>query len=312
MRIFIIVLVLLPTLVLSDSMLGYYRYPALHEDKIIFTAEGDLWKVSIQGGLAQRLTTHQGMESHAAISPNGKWIAFNAQYEGPTEVYIMPVDGGIPERCTYDAEGTYMVNWISNNRIFYATRKYSTLPNRQLVELETDSKAIKVFPLNQASDGVYNDDQSILFFTRLPFQGSRTKRYKGGSVENIWKFKSGGDEAIPLTTDYTGTSKDPMYWQNRIYFASDRDGTMNLWSMNEEGKDLKQHTFHKGFDISSPSLYKGRIVYQCIADLYVYDIADDKDSKLDIRIASTGTALIRLPKSFKSIFTVTFLSSSEL
>jgi tricorn protease len=286
MRAILLIFFFIPTLVFSDGMLGYYRYPALHENVIVFTAEGDLWKVSTKGGIAQRLTTHHGIESDAAFSPDGQWIAFNGQYEGSTEIYKMSVNGGIPIRCTFDAEGAYMVGWTTENKIIYSTRRYSTLPDRQLVELDTNTKSYEVIPLNQASDGVYNQDHSVLFFTRLPFQGSRTKRYKGGSVENIWKFQSGSEEALPLTTDYPGTSKSPMFWQNRIYFASDRDGTMNLWSMNENGEDIKQHTFHKGYDISSPYLNNGKIVYQCIADLYLYDITSGSDAKLDIRLAS--------------------------
>src|SRR5436309_7445440 len=66
---------------------GYYRFPTIHGGTIVFTAEGDLWRVSVQGGMAQRLTSHPGTESHAAFSPDGQTLAFSAEYEGPTEVY---------------------------------------------------------------------------------------------------------------------------------------------------------------------------------------------------------------------------------
>ncbi len=79
---------------------GYFRYPALHGDTLVFTAEGDLWKASVAGGEAQRLTTHPGMETHGAISPDGQWIAFTATYEGPAEAYVMPFSGGVPKRLT--------------------------------------------------------------------------------------------------------------------------------------------------------------------------------------------------------------------
>jgi tricorn protease len=65
---------------------GYYRFPALHGNTLVFTAEGDLWKVSTDGGLAQRLTTHLGPETHASISPDGKTVAFVGTYDGPSEV----------------------------------------------------------------------------------------------------------------------------------------------------------------------------------------------------------------------------------
>jgi tricorn protease len=72
---------------------GYYRFPAVHGESIVFTAEGDLWSASIHGGAAQRLTTSPGMERFASISPDGKMVAFQANYEGPDEVYTMPTGG---------------------------------------------------------------------------------------------------------------------------------------------------------------------------------------------------------------------------
>src|SRR5215469_17544476 len=81
---------------------GYYRFPTIYGNTIIFTAEGDLWQVSTEGGVARRLTTHPGEEKNAAFSPDGKTIAFSADYEGPTEVYTMPAGGGLPSRRTFD------------------------------------------------------------------------------------------------------------------------------------------------------------------------------------------------------------------
>lgn len=85
----------------AQGFKGYYRYPDIHGNQIVFTAEGDLWKVSTTGGLAQRLTSHPEEETHAVFSPDGQTIAFSASYEGPTEVYTMPVAGGLPTRWTY-------------------------------------------------------------------------------------------------------------------------------------------------------------------------------------------------------------------
>ena len=72
---------------------GYYRYPAIHGNTIVFTSEGDLWTVDAAGGAARRLTSHAGMETSPAISRDGLTLAFSAQYEGPTEVYTMPISG---------------------------------------------------------------------------------------------------------------------------------------------------------------------------------------------------------------------------
>ena len=270
---------------MRNPVKGYYRFPTIYKNQIVFTAEGDLWRVATKGGVAQRLTTHHGIESHAAISPDGKLIAFSGQYEGPTEVYVISFEGGRPHRLTYEDEHATVVGWTPDGKIVYRTRRYSTLPSAQLCTIDPLTYEHLKVPLAEASDGVFEDDLKTIYFTRLPFQGSHTKRYKGGTVQQIWKHK-GRKEAVPLTADYAGTSKNPMFWNGRVYFASDRDGTMNLWSMTRNGKRLKQHTFHKAFDIHDPKLENGRIVYQWQADIYLYDIEKDKTGCIDITLAS--------------------------
>jgi tricorn protease len=269
---------------------GYYRQPAILDDTVVFVSEGDLWKVSARGGAARRLTSHPGEEGLPAISPDGRTLAFTAQYEGPTEVYTMPLAGGRPTRRTCGAGRVSFVGWTPDGKIFYASDVYSTLPSTQLVTLDVRGQKVagtpRVVPLAQAAQGAYDGEGKMLFFTRLPFQGSHTKRYRGGTAQNLWRFAEGDAEARPLAPGYAGTSKCPMWWRGRVYFASDRDGTMNLWSMDERGHDLKQHTRHVGWDVASPSLGGGRVVYQLGADLRLYDIARDTDTALKITLES--------------------------
>jgi len=274
-----------PAVHAAPAPLGYFRFPAIYGDQIIFTAEGDLWRVPVTGGVAQRLTTHPAEESRPAVSPDGKTLAYSASYEGPTEVYTMPLDGGVPVRRTFEGGNALVIGWTPQGKILYSTGHYSTLPSIQLATVDTATSTSTLVPLAQASDGVYAADGSLVF-TRLPFQGSNTKRYQGGTAQNLWRYPGGNAEAIPLTSDYAGTSKAPMIWQGRIYFLSDRDGTMNLWSMAEQGGGLKQHTHNVGFDAQSPSLSDGRIAYQLGADIHVFDIAGASDRLVPIRLVS--------------------------
>ncbi len=269
----------------QPAELGYFRYPAVHGNTVVFTAEGDLWRVPLAGGTAQRLTTALGEETNAAISPDGTRIAFSASYEGPTEAYVMPIDGGPPTRLTYEGGVATVVGWTPDGRVLYATRDYSTLPETELGWVDPATHAHELVPLAQAADGDYDAD-GTLFFTRFPFQGSFTKRYHGGTAQSIWRFAGHGAEAQDLTADYTGTSRDPMVWKGRIYFSSDRDGVMNLWSMDEQGHDLRQLTHQPYFDVKTPSLSDGKIVYQCGADLRVVDIATGKDAVIPIHLVS--------------------------
>jgi len=265
---------------------GYFRYPAIHDRTIVFTAEGDLWKVGAEGGTALRLTTHPAEETRPAISPDGSTVAFCASYEGPREVYSMPLAGGTPKRHTYDEGDAEVVGWTPDGRIIYSTGRFSTLPNDQLVLLDPATNQRTVVPLAQASQGAFDRAGKVLYFTRLPFQGSHTRRYQGGSVQNLWKYEGGQAEAVPLTADCPTTSKDAMPWDGRIYFASDRTGVMNIWSMNENGGDLRQLTRHSDYEVRSPALHEGRIVYQQGADIWLLDVRSGEYREVSIRLAS--------------------------
>jgi len=118
---------------------GYYRFPAIHGDIIIFTAEGDLWSVNAKGGTARRLTSNPGEEFSAAISPDGKTVAFTAEYEGTDDVYTMPVDGGLPQRRTWDASAN-VAGWTPDGRVLYRTARYSMLPDAQLVVINSEGR----------------------------------------------------------------------------------------------------------------------------------------------------------------------------
>jgi tricorn protease len=270
----------------AQPVAGYYRFPAIHGDTIVFTAEGDLWQVAASGGEGRRLTSHLGLESNAAISPDGRDVAFTAQYDGPSEVYVMPLAGGLPVRLTYEGRRAVVAGWTPDKRVLYSTSHYATLADVQLVAIDPRTRARSFVPLDQAAQGVYDESGSVLYFTRNQDQGSQTKRYKGGTAQNIWRFATGDKEATPLTTSYLGTSCWPMWWDHRVYFASDRDGTMNIWSMKPDGTDLRQHTRHSDFGVKSPSLSAGRIAYQNGADLWLYDITSDKTAVIPVTILS--------------------------
>ena len=268
----------------QPSNRGYYRFPAIFGQTIVFTSEGDLWEVGTNGGTARRLTTHPGEETNAAFSPDGKTLAFSADYEGPTEVYTMPASGGLPTRRTFDGDAT-VIGWTPGGKVLYSTRRYATLPDDELATVDLENR-VELLPLAQAAQGAYDKTGGTLFFTRFPFQGSYSKRYQGGTAENLWKYASGAAEAIPLTSDFAGASKNAMWWNGRVYFLSDRDSTVNLWSMDENGKGLKQLTRHQGWDAKDASLSQGRIVYQMGADLRLYDIASGSDKVVPIELAS--------------------------
>ena len=295
-------------IVSSHGATGFFRTPAIHGETVVFTAEGDLWKVPVTGGAAQRLTSHPGLESYPSISRDGKWVAFSAEYEGPAEAYVMPLAGGLPKRLTWHGEDARPVGWTTTGKVLVTTRAHSTLPNDQLVAIDPATGEESLLPLAQASDGDYDETGKRLAFTRLPFQGSSTKRYKGGTVQNLWRYDEGAAEAVALTGDFKGTSKRPMWDKDRLYFLSDRSGTMNLWSMTADGKDAKALTSHADFDIRHADFHEGRIVYQYAGTLRVFTLRDGKDAELSVTLTSdfdqTRDRWVKKPFDYLTRFSV--------
>lgn len=274
----------------ADGPVGYYRQPALAGDTVYFVAEGDIWRVPATGGRAARVTSNPGPEDQPAVSPDGGTLAFVAAYEGPSEVYTMPAAGGLPVRRTWlGAKKISVEGFLPDGRLLVATDAFSGLPQVQLLAIPPTGAPVTpdfLLPLAQASEGCSDDKGEAVYFTRLPFQGSHTKRYRGGTAQQIWAYRPGDSEARPLSGDYPGTSRNPMWWQGRLYFVSDRDGALNVWSMDPSGQDLRQHTRHKGWDVLGPSLDRGRIVYQLGADLRLLDLATGEDRLIPVTLSS--------------------------
>ena len=277
----------------QEGRRGYYRFPTLHANTLVFAAEGDLWRVDANGGVAQRLTTHPAEETSPTISPDGRTVAFTARYEGPAELYTMPLAGGLPKRWTYESDTSLATTWHPDGGLIYTTTQYSTLPELQLVKLDLQSGHRGPIPLAQASEGSLDASGRTIYFVRPAFHRNVTKRYQGGTARKIWRFSAGDTEATVLTPDYDGESHSPLWHDGRVYFVTDRDGTMNLWSMDETGGDPRQHTFHSGWDVREPAIDargagqgSSRVVYQVGADLWMYDIAADTARELPITLAS--------------------------
>ncbi len=269
---------------------GYYRSPALHDNQLIFTAEGDLWTQKLSQHTASRLTSIPSQEIDASISKDGKWVAYLADYDGTQEVYVMPINGGVAKRVTFENSRVRLQGWTEKGEILYSTDNAHGPANFWVLRLVNPITLItQDLPLADAVEGSVDDKGLYVYFTRFGLQttGDNARVYRGGAIGEIWRYKVGSDsEAQKLTKAEQGSVRQPMYWDNRVYFISDKDGTDNLWSMSTDGHDLWQHTQYKDFPIRAASLDKGKVVYQHGADIVLFDIASSKAKTVDINLIS--------------------------
>lgn len=271
---------------------GYYRWPTAHGDTVVFTAEGDLWRLDAGQTRAVRLTTHDELESEAHLSPDGERIAFNASFDGPTQIYVMPVSGGTPRQVTFESVGVEINQWAPDGRILYTSRNMEgTSRVRELRLVDPDSLAVERIPLRYVSTGTFDYDGETLFFTRhgVSTVSDNARLYRGGGMSQLWRYEMGSDEeAVRLAADFDGPIETPKFYEGRIYFISDASGYDNVWSLRPDGSDIRQHSRFAGWRLKDTSLDKdnGVLYYHRGADVYSYDIASNREQLIEIELAS--------------------------
>jgi tricorn protease len=168
---------------------GFYRFPAIHGDTLVFVAEGDLWRVGVQGGRAERLTTFAELELRPALSPDGLWLAFNASYEGAYEAYLMPLAGGTPRRLSWDGLGHRVMGFAPDGRLLLLVATASGRPGWQLARVDPQTLAREVLPAAPLTDGAIAADGRTLVFTRGGLEvmrGDNVAAYRGGNMARLW------------------------------------------------------------------------------------------------------------------------------
>lgn len=276
------------------------RFPAIYDNQIVFTYAGDLYTVSSEGGLARKLTNHNGYEMFARFSPDGKSIAFTGQYDGNTEVYLMDAQGGVPKRITYTATlgrddvadrmgpNNMVFGWKhDNSNIIFRSRKKSFNDfNGSLLTVNIDGSLPQELPVPRGGFCSFSPDDQKMAYNRI-FREFRTwKRYRGGMADDIWIYDFKTNKIENLTNN---PAQDiiPMWVGDKIYFLSDRDENkrMNLYVIDLTSRQTTKLTDFTDFDIKFPSLGNKAIVYENGGYIYKMDLATGKSEKVKITIA---------------------------
>lgn len=270
----------------SAEGLGYPRFPDHLSGVVVFCAEGDLWQVSAKGGLARRLTVHRGEELFPKFSPDGKWLAFSGDYDGNQDVFLMPSVGGVPRRLTFHPADDQVIGWTPDgSSILFRSRRHHPHGDWTLHTVPVKGGDPVMLPLDRAARLTYEPSGKRVAINLTSREFRNWKRYAGGRAAQILVGDLEGGRFKKLTT-FKGTNAFPMWHKERIYFLSDRTGTMNIWSMTASGEDLKQHTRHTDYDARFPSLGQGKIVYQHKAGLRILDPEKGEDRPVDVRVVS--------------------------
>src|SRR5437867_4187184 len=265
---------------------GFYRYPTIGGGAIVFAAEGDLWKVPVAGGAALRLTAFEGEEAFPKLSPDGRLVAFTAQYEGNDDVYVMTASGGEPVRLTYHPAPDQTLGWSPDGKILFRSRRDTPHNDFRIYKIAREGGVPEMIQLEPAAWIGFEPNGKRVAFQKLGLEFHNWKRYKGGQAERIY-VGSLDDSVFTEVTHYDGKDAFPMWAADgRIYFVTDRWGRPNLASMKPDGNDVKRLTRFDDYDVRWPSLGDGKIVYQHAMDLWVYDLDKGDNQQVVVKLPS--------------------------
>ena len=273
---------------------GYYRYPTIYRDSVIFVSEDDLWQVARQGGAARRLTSNVGEVTHPVLSPDGAWLAFVGREEGNAEVYVMPAAGGSARRLTYLNSHCRVVGWTRDGEQIIFASNYGQIAQNEYglfaVSYTSVNGTIAALPYGPARTVTFGPQGQVVI-GRNTQDPAYWKRYRGGTTGHLWIDRQGDGAFSRYLDGVRGNLAAPMWLtvtaadgvrEDRVFFISDHEGIGNLYSCRADGADLRRHTDHEDFYVRNPTTDGTSIVYHAGGELYCYTLSTDSSEKIPI------------------------------
>jgi tricorn protease len=268
--------------------------PAIGKNRIAFSYANDLWTADLDGKNVRRLTSDLGLETNPAFSPDGELIAFSAQYDGNTDVFIVPASGGVPKRLTWHPGADIVQGFTPDGKSILFTSPRATFTGRylQLFTVPVEGGFPEQLKIPNAFRAVYSPDGKQMAYNPLYDTFLEWKHYRGGTHSVVWVINL-GDFSYEKIPQPEGGCNDPgpMWISDKIYFRSDRDGEFNIYSFDSGTKAVKQLTFHQDFPVLNASAGDGKIIYEQAGYLHLLDPLSGTATRLQIGIATDAAEL---------------------
>ena len=271
---------------------AYLRQPTVCGDAVVFVADDDLWRVDVGGGTAQRLTAGLGEPGTPCLSPDGRWIAYTGRDEQHPEVWLMPAEGGPAQRLTWLAADTSVRGWTPDGQILFSSNHGQPfLRNVHAFSVPVEGGLPQPLGLGQVNHLAFGPDGQRVI-GRNTLDPARWKRYRGGTAGHLW-VDAAGSGGFRRMSELSGNLTSPMWLGGRVWFLGDGEGVGNLYSVNSDGSDLQRHTDHAEHYARHAQTDGRRIVYQCGAQLWLFDPALGEARRIDVRVPTSRTQCAR-------------------
>ena len=261
------------------------RDPSISRTQVVFSFAGSLWIANRDGGDARRLTTG-GHEYNPHFSPDGSLIAFTGDYDGTHGVYVVSAEGGIPRRLTYHPADFDVIGWTPDGQaiLFSSARAAFASGVVQLFTVPVTGGFATPVPLVRAAEGSFSADGSrIAYVPNIQWQRA-WKRYRGGQTRPIWIAKLSDSSIEARIPRDNSNDFNPMWVGDTVYFLSDRNGPVTLFSYDTRSREVKQLVKNDGLDIKNASAGPGAIVYEQFGSLHIFDLKSGQQHPLVIRV----------------------------
>ena len=261
------------------------REPTLSKESVVFIYANDLWKAPISGGDATRLTSGEGYESFPHFSPDEQWIAFSAEYDGNTDVYVIPAGGGTPKRLTFHPGADVVQGWSPEGEVlFRSSRNGKPTRLNQLSTIATDGGLPVAVDVPRAAYGELSPDGKYIAYTPITFWDPEWRNYRGGQAMPIWIVNLENKDLIRTPQLDKERHLYPVWIGSKVYYTSERDYVSNIWSFDINTKQEEQITFHKKFDVKSLDAAGDQIVYEQGGYLHLLNPSAKQSSQLNINV----------------------------
>lgn len=263
------------------------RNPSLSANKVAFLYADDIWTVSRDGGVAQRLTSQNDVVSGPYFSPDGSEIAYSRHANGATDVYVIAADGGVPRQLTWNAShgGNIAVGWTPDSKdVLFDSMRYSFSDFPRIFETAAGGSGTPTaLPLPSGTTASISPDGETIAYVPVMQWEQAWKHYRGGQTTPIWLVNLKTLDLVKVPRDNSNDSS-PVWAGKTVYFLSDRNGSVSLFSFNPQTKQVSQVLNNTGYDLKTLAAGPGALVYEQFGSLHLYDLKSHKEHQVHVTI----------------------------
>ena len=287
------------------------QHPDVSDTQVAFIYGEDVWVASKNGGIANRLSSPDGVERYPKFSPDGTMIAYTANYHGNSDVYFINSKGGIPKRLTYHGMYDRVLGWSPDGKsiLFASSRESGRQRYNQFYTVSIEGGSPEKLPIPYGEFASFSPDGTKIAYTDRSRVNRNWKRYRGGTAPDITVFDL-ATHASENITNNNANDELPMWIENAVYYMSDNGPNKrnNLWKYDLSTKSNTQLTNFIDYDITFPENSSEDIIFEAGGKLFLYNISAATTRELDIKIISDQIGLIPIQKNVASYMQNTTIS----